>query len=583
MKRSLALLLLLFLCGACATDEGQRAQGPPSAPPTTAELRGLREALSPLPPMEGERFVSFVARARAALTAADDPALQRLASELPDDVSLLLGARRGPLGAVLVGVWARSRSSQARQEALLSLLRHATVNPPDVAVAGRSAAFDAFEADLKARAEALGLAFDHVDHVAYEVGPKAAPGASARHAVGVLVHADVVPADEPGWEVEPFAGVRKDGALWGRGALDDKGPLVAALFAVAALKDSGVPMPRRPLLIAGTSEETRWQGIGRYQEERGLPSALFVADGAFPVGVGEKGIATVRATAPAPSAELAGAGVRLAALFGGSVPNQVPAAATARLRHIDAGAAKALKARLEAGAKERAGADVVVALEGNDVVVTAAGRAAHGSTPEEGHNAVSDLVGLLAAFGGLEATPCARLLAATDQLVGQGASPRGLGVSDEHPRFSPATVNVGTVRMDPEGACTVGFDLRWPPPRGATEVVAAVQGALRTALGPDVPLEVTGGGLDPFLVAEDSALIRSLVESYEVVTGEAGAPVTLSGTTYAKAAPGSVTFGPGKAGQQGRIHAANERITLEELDELTELYAAALARLTQGG
>jgi len=137
--------------------------------------------------------------------------------------------------------------------------------------------------------------------------------------------------------------------------------------------------------------------------------------------------------------------------------------------------------------------------------------------------------------------------------------------------------------MDPDGACTVGFDLRWPPPRGATEVVAAVQGALRTALGPDVPLEVTGGGLDPFLVAEDSALIRSLVESYEVVTGEAGAPVTLSGTTYAKAAPGSVTFGPGKAGQQGRIHAANERITLEELDELTELYAAALARLSQGG
>ena len=49
--------------------------------------------------------------------------------------------------------------------------------------------------------------------------------------VAVLGHLDVVPAGE-GWSVDPYGGVVKDGRLYGRGAIDDKGPLVAALYAL---------------------------------------------------------------------------------------------------------------------------------------------------------------------------------------------------------------------------------------------------------------------------------------------------------------------------------------------------------------
>lgn len=591
MRKLLAVLAVLAATS-CATADQKRPTDDDKPAAAASELRRLREVLRPLPVVEGERFDAFIARARAAFSADDDPAVQRAANELPDDVGALLGPQASPararVGAVLLGAWARSRSQEARQEALLSLIRHPTYNPSGVAVPGRTPAFDAFEADLKARAEALGLAFDHVDHVAYEVGPKVPAGRPAPPAVGVLVHADVVPASEPGWEVEPFAGVRKDDALWGRGALDDKGPLVAALFAIAALADSGAPLARRPLLIVGTSEETHWEGIERYQQERGLPEALFVADGAFPVGVGEKGIATVRVSAPPPTGTAASGGrPRLSHLEGGEVANQVPATASARLALPDPAAAGDLRERLEGAAAALEGANLSVLEHEGGLALTASGSAAHGSTPEEGHNAISDLVRVLVRQGGLQPSPCTTLLGAVDELVGTGTSPAALGVPDAHPRFSPASVNVGTLHMDEEGGCTVALDLRWPPPRGADEVVASVEEALRSALeqaaGGPFPLEVKGGGLDPFLVQEESGVIGALVESYEVVTGEEGAPVTLSGTTYAKAAPGSVTFGPGKEGQEGRIHAANERISLEELDELTELYALALARLTQGG
>ena len=59
------------------------------------------------------------------------------------------------------------------------------------------------------------------------------------NALGILVHADVVPAgDVARWTHPPFGGELIDGAVWGRGSLDDKGPLVASLYAMAALKDA---------------------------------------------------------------------------------------------------------------------------------------------------------------------------------------------------------------------------------------------------------------------------------------------------------------------------------------------------------
>ena len=55
----------------------------------------------------------------------------------------------------------------------------------------------------------------------------------------MLAHTDVVPAGE-GWTVtEPFKPIVKDGRIYGRGTSDDKGPLLCALYAMRALKETG--------------------------------------------------------------------------------------------------------------------------------------------------------------------------------------------------------------------------------------------------------------------------------------------------------------------------------------------------------
>ena len=72
----------------------------------------------------------------------------------------------------------------------------------------------------------------------------------------ILAHVDVVPAGD-GWSVtEPFVPLLRDGKLYGRGTCDDKGPAVAALYAMRAVRDLNISLKYNVRLILGADEET---------------------------------------------------------------------------------------------------------------------------------------------------------------------------------------------------------------------------------------------------------------------------------------------------------------------------------------
>lgn len=107
--------------------------------------------------------------------------------------------------------------------------------------------------------------------------------------VAVLGHLDVVPEGD-GWSFDPFGGEIRDGKVFGRGAMDDKGPTIAALYALAALRDSGLPIRRRIRLLFGTNEETGSNDMKYYRSHGGeIPVMGFTPDGEYPVINGEKG------------------------------------------------------------------------------------------------------------------------------------------------------------------------------------------------------------------------------------------------------------------------------------------------------
>lgn len=394
--------------------------------------------------------------------------------------------------------------------------------------------------------------------------------------VGVLTHVDVVPAGE-GWSVPPFGGVVQDGRLYGRGAIDNKGPTVAALFALAALAAVGAPVRRGMRLIVGGDEETGFECLRHYFRRHPRPELAFSPDAVFPVVFAEKGILNLTVALPAPARPLA-------RLRGGVRPNVVPDRAEAELafdspqqadewhgRLISAAAGR--RARIEV---ERAGARAAGA-PADRLVVRSHGVATHGSTPEKGVNAAAELLACLVEAdrgqGVLDPGGTLALLAE----AGRGLQGQGLGIFERDDVSGVLSCNLGVLEL--QGSEVVAtFDIRYPVSLGSAESLVRRASARVAAVGGRVA-SVTDD--PPHYVPDDSFIVRSLMEVYRRETGDDTPPLAIGGGTYARLVPGAVAFGPVMPFSGVVPHERDEHIELDHLHRLARLYAAALWALAR--
>ena len=107
--------------------------------------------------------------------------------------------------------------------------------------------------------------------------------------IGILAHLDVVPCGE-GWNSDPFKMTEKDGYVYGRGVTDDKGAVIASLYAIKYLLDTGYKFNKRVRLIVGCNEESGSKCIKHYVEKEGHIDYGFTPDADFPGIYGEKGM-----------------------------------------------------------------------------------------------------------------------------------------------------------------------------------------------------------------------------------------------------------------------------------------------------
>ena len=133
-------------------------------------------------------------------------------------------------------------------------------------------------------AEEIGLKVTNYDNYVC-----AADLSDAPTELDILAHLDVVPVSDS-WQVtKPFEPLVKDGRIYGRGTADDKGPAVAALYAVKALKDLGVPLSKNVRLILGTDEECGSGDLDYYYTKEKEAPMSFSPDADFPLINLEKG------------------------------------------------------------------------------------------------------------------------------------------------------------------------------------------------------------------------------------------------------------------------------------------------------
>lgn len=376
--------------------------------------------------------------------------------------------------------------------------------------------------------------------------------------VAVLGHLDVVPEGE-GWHHPPYAAEIEGGRLYGRGAIDDKGPVVASLFALKAIRDLGIPLNRRVRLLFGLNEETNDRDVLYYKAHGGeIPVLGFTPDGEYPLINGEKGILNGTYTRT-----LHQTGDYILTRFeGGAASNISPAYAVAEVR-----------CPAEAASKIAAEKVTVTPIEGG-IRVETEGVAVHGSTPELGENAIGRLAMALAQlpFTG-ETGEC---LAFLSERLGMETRGESLGLAMRDEVSGDLTMNIGVASFEND-ALSLTFSVRYP----VTLPYELVYPRLKRGftLGGFTETEMSHAA--PLYVPKDNELVRRLLAVYEAETGEKAEPKSIGGGTYAKSMPNIVAFGPIFPGDEVREHKPDEYMEIERVLQNAEIIAAAMYELAK--
>lgn len=387
---------------------------------------------------------------------------------------------------------------------------------------------------------------------------------SGNEMVAALGHLDVVPEGE-GWQHPPFGGNLVDGRIYGRGALDDKGPIFAALYGAKAILETNLPLRRRIRVIFGCDEESGFGCVHYYWGEAGQerPAYAFTPDACFPLIYAEKGIAnlTLERTIDVQDAPL-----RIVKATGGLRANMVPESAEA---FVAGDPLHLYRAMVRLGRYWDRNITVTAAEDG--LHVQSIGRSAHGSTPQAGDNAISRLARALMELDLPADRPWLEWIVNSADPSGNGLAIAG---SDEV--AGALTCNLGVLEAG-GGRVRAVYNIRYP----VTWRIASVLDRAKPVAEASRWTLAAYTDSPPLHVPQDVEPVRTLLRVYREETGDlATPPQTTGGGTYARATPNAVAFGPGfPGGSDGPVHEPDECITVNTLLRAAKIYAHALYEL----
>jgi len=386
--------------------------------------------------------------------------------------------------------------------------------------------------------------------------------------VAVLGHLDVVP-EGSGWLHPPYGAEIHEGKMYGRGTMDDKAPIMAALYGLKAVADSGIELSKRVRIIFGTNEETNCADMPYYFKTEKAPVAGFTPDANYPVIYGEKGITTFNAVKILEN-KCTG-DVVIKSLKGGQRENMVPDYCQAELY------AKNGEALIKAAEdfKIRTSFDVKAELNGDEVIIKSTGISAHGSTPQLGKNAIMQMLAFLEELP-LGKCDLADYIGFFNRHVGFETDGKSMGIGLEDKESGKLSFNVGTITMD-STKVSMGLNLRYPVTFKYEDMMEPFSEKLEK-------LGITIENMThqkPLFFPDDHQLIKSLQKVYEEQTGTEAELIAIGGGTYAKEMPNIVAFGPAFPGKPDVVHQTNEYIEIEELVLNAKIYGHAIYELAK--
>ena len=389
----------------------------------------------------------------------------------------------------------------------------------------------------------------------------------------ILAHLDVVPAGE-GWQItEPFAPVVKDGLLYGRGSADDKGPAMAALYAMRAVKELGIPVKGNCRLILGGDEECGSSDIRYYYSKEAQAPMTFSPDAEFPLINIEKGSLHLRFSAEADDQMSTPALLEIQA---GTKINVVPGKARARVKGIDVEDLKKIAEEITARTGVTFEFTPVEDSNTDEIAVLAIGAAAHAASPHMGNNALTALLTFLAEvpFG---SDKVREILTQASRLYPHGDwNGKSLGVNHRDDISGELTLSLNLFSYDGKEFAGI-FDCRAPICANDANTADVVRAKMEEA-----GFTVSAGKMNPpHYVPEESEFVQTLLDCYEAVTGKRGRPLAIGGGTYVHHIENGVAFGCGELDVDNRMHGADEFMSVEQMKNSAVIFAYAIAKLCQ--
>jgi dipeptidase D len=428
----------------------------------------------------------------------------------------------------------------------------------------------AFKAELKKQAEDLG--FDYTDDgyvVVIGLG-------ESKERLGIITHGDVQPVNPKKWQKSPFEldTTSEPGKLIARGTEDDKGPISTALYAMKAIKDKNIKLDKRIELYVYMAEESDWGPLQEYIKTHTLPQTNITIDAEYPVVTAEKGYGTIKIAFN--KNNYTGFDAYISEFSGGFFGSQIPEDAKAVIVNAD----MTLLQQMMDKARNYQGVSFDFLLKENQLTITALGKSAHSSKPQEGVNAIPFLADLLSQTR-WPSNGAGTLVNFINDNIGLGLEGKKFGniaYSDDF--MGPMTVSP-TVIKQLKNNIELNINIRRPRGKSAQQLTEEINHVIATwkltNMADITELEHYIG--DPF-VQKDAPHIEKLLAVFSHFTGIKDAkPIAIGGGTNSRLFPNAVSFGPSMPNANYTGHSEHEFITMKQFVLNLKMYTAALVEM----
>lgn len=407
---------------------------------------------------------------------------------------------------------------------------------------------------------------------------------SGEEIVGIIGHLDVVPAlENDGWTTPPFEASVRDNKIFGRGSIDDKGPVIASLYAMKAVMDLSPNINKRIRLILGLNEEKSWKCINRYKQTEEYPSIGFSPDANFPAIYAEKGILSISLTNPFKIKDID----ILEIDCGSNALNVVPKYCSITLKFKNLNMKESLKNICDPLLDSNIS---IENIDSSTVKIISLGKASHAAHPENGNNAIKNLVKFLIDNFEIPEEPEYNYLEKLYHLgVFDIESPEFLSRNDIlyatefeensiiQDESGILTSNVAVLEYE-NNKITIKINLRVPVNTSLDSVTLKYRQLINMYENIEVSVLSSQASL---YVNKDSYLVKTLVDIFNKKSNKSEEPIAIGGGTYARAFDNMISYGVTMPGEKDMCHQVDEFIDIDDLILSSKIYAEAIYELAK--